>query len=152
MSEFTEAWRMNNQAHLFLLQHLSERHLGDRYAPRTRPVASQFAHIHNVRFRWLTRAAPGLVSGLVQFARGASLGKSELIEALSDSGDAMARFLKQSEAHGKVSWWDGSLPSFLAYFIARESHHRGMALAALEASGHKPDGEVIDGLWDWGLP
>lgn len=150
MSQFAEAWQLNNEAHLFLIQHLSSRHLGDRYAPKTRPVASQFAHIHNVRFRWLERAAPEMAQELAQFARGSNLGKSELIEALSQSGQMMARFFRQSEERGAVVHWEGEIATFLAYFIARESHHRGLALAALESCGHRPPGDIIDGLWDWG--
>jgi uncharacterized damage-inducible protein DinB len=149
MYPHAEAWRMNNNAHLYLLQHLSGRYLGDQYAPQTRPVASQFAHIHNVRFRWLTRAAPEMADEIAQFARGANLGKDELIEALGESVEVMARFLKQAEMEGRVHRWEGSLSSFLAYFVSRETHHRSLALAALEVSGHLPPSEVMDGLWDW---
>ena len=44
-----EAWQKNNDANLFLLWHLSQDALANRYSEKTRTVAAQFAHIHNVR-------------------------------------------------------------------------------------------------------
>ena len=56
--DLCEAWSMNNEANLFLLGEIEEEALADRYSGRTRTVADQFAHMHDVRVRWLTHAAP----------------------------------------------------------------------------------------------
>ena len=42
---------MSNEANPYLLGQLPKESLEDRYAPRTRTVAAQFAHMHNVRLR-----------------------------------------------------------------------------------------------------
>ena len=60
-SQLVEAWRMGNEANLFLLDNIAEEHLADRYSARTRTVAAQFVHMHNVRLRWLDYSAPKLV-------------------------------------------------------------------------------------------
>ncbi|MFQ5638504.1 MAG: hypothetical protein ACE5IR_10970 [bacterium] len=60
-SQLVEAWRMNNEANLYLLDNIASEYLEDSYSARTRTVAAQFAHIHNVRLRWLNHAAPNLV-------------------------------------------------------------------------------------------
>ncbi len=149
MSELSTAWQMSNDASLFLLDAIETRHLGDRYASRTRPVAAQFAHMHNVRLRWLTHAAPDLAEEVAQFPRGVELTKADLEEALKSSSEVVGVFLDRCEGAGEVANWDGPPASFLAYLVAHEAHHRGLIMAALRASGHGQPDEVINGLWEW---
>ncbi len=68
-SQLVEAWRMSNEANLYLLGEIPDAYLEDRYAARTRTVAAQFAHMHNVRIRWLKHAAPDLICGFERFPR-----------------------------------------------------------------------------------
>ncbi|MDH4067289.1 MAG: hypothetical protein OEW19_23050, partial [Acidobacteriota bacterium] len=77
-SQLVQAWRMGNEANLYLLGQLPDAYLEGRYAARTRTVAGQFAHMHNVRVRWLEHAAPKLLGDLRSFPRGAQPGKKEL--------------------------------------------------------------------------
>lgn len=149
-SALVEAWRMSNEANLFLLDNIDEEHLRDNYAPRTRTVASQFAHMHNVRLRWLKHAAPKLTYGAASFPKGAQPSKSELKMALEKSEGIVAAFLEQSEAAGTVPQWNGSPATFLGYMIAHEAHHRGLVMVALRAAGHKVPSEVVYGQWQWG--
>lgn len=141
---------MGNETNLFLLNAIEANYLGDRYYPRTRTVAAQFAHMHNVRLRWLTHAAPDLAAEVAQFPRGAELTKEDLLDALASSSEVVAVYLDICEETGNVDNWSGPPASFLAYLIAHEAHHRGLVMAALRASGHKQPDEVIYGLWDWG--
>ncbi|MFK7845993.1 MAG: DinB family protein [Rhodothermales bacterium] len=149
MQQLSAAWQMGNEANLFLLNAIEERHLGDRYARKTRPVAAQFAHMHNVRLRWLTHAAPDLAAEVAQFPRGAELSKEDLIDALESSGAVMATYFDSCEEAGNVANWNGPPASFLAYIVAHEAHHRGLVMAALRACGHEQE-EIIHGLWEWG--
>lgn len=150
MSELIEAWEMSHETNLFLLGAIPPSHLKDRYGARTRTVASQFAHMHNVRLRWLTHAAPGLVAKLERFPKGAQPTKTALKKALTGSAKAVARFLEECVEAGKVKNWKGSPATFLGYLIAHEAHHRGLAMVAMRLSDHKLPNEVVYGLWDWG--
>lgn len=149
-SQLVDAWYMNNEANLFLLDSLPASYLKDTYAPRTRTVAAQFAHIHNVRVRWLTYADRKVVDDAKGFPRGDQPTKGQLKKALQLSEKIVTRFLKQCEASGAVKNWNGPPATFLGYLIAHDAHHRGLALAAVRVSGHKLPKEVIYGLWDWG--
>jgi len=149
-SQLVEAWCMSNEVNLYLLDQLPDDYLEDRYAARTRTVAAQFAHMHYVRLRWLKHAAPNLVGELTSFPRGAQPEKAELKQALQASEGPVSKFLEQSEASGKVQGWRDTPATFLGYLIAREAHHRGLAMVAMRISGHKLPNEVVYGLWQWG--
>lgn len=149
-SQLIEAWQMSNEANFYLLENIAEDYLQDSYTPRTRSVAAQFAHIHNVRLRWLNHAAPKLVGGIQSFLKGAQPTKEELKQALQASQPIVARFLEECESSGKVKSWNGSPATFLSYMVAHEAHHRALAIVALRICGHKLPSEVIYGQWDWG--
>jgi uncharacterized damage-inducible protein DinB len=151
-SQLTEAWLMNNEVNLFLLKNIPEEHLDDRYSSRTRTVAAQFAHIHNVRLMWAKHAMPDLQGEAVSFEKGAKPTKEELHKALQTSEIVVKKFLEASEEAGKVKNWKGSPATFLGYLIAHEAHHRGLATVALRICGHKLSQEVVYGQWDWGKP
>jgi len=149
-SQLVEAWRMSNEVNLYLLDQLPDDYLEDRYGPRTRTVGAQFAHMHNVRLRWLKHAVPKHIGKLQSFPRGAQPGKAKLKQALEASEGPVSKFLEQSEAAEKVPGWNGSPATFLGYLIAHEAHHRGLAMVAMRISGHKLPSEVVYGLWQWG--
>ena len=149
-SELVEAWRMSNEVNLFLLDEIPEACLTDSYSKRTRSVAAQFAHIHNTRLRWLGHAAPKLASDVERFPKGAQPTRARLKRALKASEKAIARFLEECEASGKVKKWTGSPPTFLGYLIAHEAHHRGLAMVAMRLSSHKLPQRVVYGQWQWG--
>ena len=149
MNDLRKAWEMGSQANLFLLRSIEERHLGDRYAKRVRPIAAQFAHMHNTRLRWLTHAAPDLAAQVAQFPRGSELTKDDLLSALAASAEVVGTYLEMCEADGFVEHWNGPPASFMAYLVAHEAHHRGLVMAALRACGHRAPDDVIQGLWDW---
>ena len=96
-SQLVEAWCMSNEVNLYLLDSISDEYLQDRYAKRTRTVAAQFAHMHNVRLRWLNHSAPKLVDKLESFPKGAQPTKEELREALKASEKVINLDLNKSE-------------------------------------------------------
>lgn len=149
-SQLVEAWCMSNEVNLYLLDSISDEYLQDRYAKRTRTVAAQFAHMHNVRLRWLNHSAPKLVDKLESFPKGAQPSRAELKEALKASEEVIARYLEECEAAGDVKYWSGPPATFLSYLVAHEAHHRGLAMVAMRISGRKLPQEVIYGQWQWG--
>lgn len=149
-SQLVEAWKMSNKANLFLLTRLHPSHLNDSYASRTRTVAGQFAHMHNVRLRWMKHAAPEYVGKVESFPRGAQPKKGELSSALRASEKIVARYLEDCDAKGKVKSWKGSPATFLSYLVAHEAHHRGLAMVALRVCGRKLPDDTVYGQWQWG--
>lgn len=149
-SQLVEAWCMSNEVNLYLLDSISDEYLQDRYAKRTRTVAAQFAHMHNVRLRWLNHSAPKLVDKLESFPKGVQPTKEELREALKASEKVISRYLEECEAAGDVKYWSGPPATFLSYLVAHEAHHRGLAMVAMRISGRKLPQEVIYGQWQWG--
>lgn len=149
-SGLVEAWHMSNEVNLFVLASIPAAWMKDRYSTRTRTVADQFSHMHNVRLRWLTHAAPDLTGKLSPFPKGSEPTAAQLKRALTDSAKVVAQFLERSEREGKVKQWKGSPPTFLGYLIAHEAHHRGLAMVAMRMSGRTLPQEVIYGQWDWG--
>ena len=149
-SDLVQTWRMSCEANRFLLENIPDPALGASYAPRTRSVARQFAHLHDVRLRWLSAAAPALAKGLEPLPKQGELSKKVLLSALVASREAMASLLEQSAASGKVKSWNGPPATFLGYVVAHEAHHRALAIVALRAAGFKLPEEVVYGLWDWG--
>ncbi len=101
-SPLVEAWDMSNEANLFLLEGIPAEALQDRYSPRTRTVAAQFVHMHNVRLRWLQEAAPALAAKAKPFEKESEPTQRELKTALEASARLVARFLEESDAAGKV--------------------------------------------------
>ena len=99
-SQLVEAWRMGNEVNLYLLKSISDEYLQDSYAKRTRTVAAQFAHMHNVRLRWLNHVAPKLIGKVESFPKGAQPKKAELKNALKASEEVIAQYLEECEAAG----------------------------------------------------
>jgi uncharacterized damage-inducible protein DinB len=149
-SELVTAWHMSHAANLHVLEALPEECLEDRYSPRTRTVAGQFAHMHDVRLRWLGHVAPALVGKLEPFTRDAKPDKRRLVRALRASAAALAEYLESCAVAGKVKGWRGPPASFLAYLVAHEAHHRGLAMVAMRIAGHRPGQDLVYGQWDWG--
>lgn len=149
-SKLVDAWKMSHECNLYLLSEIADEYLDDRYAPRTRSVASQFAHMHNVRLRWLAHAAPAYAKGLESFSRGAQPSRQELVAALEASAAAIAAFLEDCDEAGAVPQWKGPPSTMLGYLVAHEAHHRALAIVALRLSGHRLPQEVTYGQWQWG--
>lgn len=149
-NDLVDAWRMSDEANRFLLSKVPRESLEDRYAPRTRTVAQQFAHIHAVRLRWLQHAAPALAGGVEPLPTEPPPGKREIGAALSASSKLIVAFLEECEAAGKVKSWKGGPATFLGYMVAHEAHHRGLILVTLRLAGRKLPQDVVYGLWDWG--
>ncbi len=149
-SQFVDAWQRNNEANLFILDQLNRKKLSCRYSERTRTVAAQFAHLHNVRIYHLQNRAKDLVGDLQTFERGAQPDKRTLCSALSKSEKAISQFLEKCEAGEKVKTWNRQPTTFLGYIIAHEAHHRALAIVSLRLSGEKLPKEVLYNIWNWG--
>ncbi len=149
-SDLIDAWNANVAANDLILGALGPEDLEARYSPRTRTVASQFAHLHNVRISHAeARKAKGF-DALEKYPRGAEPTKKELTKSLAASNDVIRELLAECERTGKMKSWSGRSPvSFLGYLISHESHHRGLVIVSLRLSGRKLDKDVTYGIWNW---
>lgn len=149
-SDLVQAWRMNCAANRYLLEHVPDEALACAYALRTRTVARQFAHLHEVRSKWLAVSAPAAAKKLKPLAKDGDPTRRLLLAALAESEEAIAELLEASAVSGKVKSWKGPPATFLGYMLAHEAHHRALAIVALRSGGHKLPQEVVFGLWEWG--
>jgi len=148
----TQTWDMSHEANAFLLAGLKPAWLADRYAARTRSVAAQFAHMHNVRLAWLKHMAPESLGKLAAFERGAQPTKAQLKSALNASAKALAELFEAHADADELKSWKGPPATFLGYLVAHEAHHRGLVMVALRAAERKPPETLVYGQWDWGKP
>jgi uncharacterized damage-inducible protein DinB len=150
------AWRTNNRATIFLVEHLPLALWSQQVPgiPRT-TVGKIAAHIHNSRCSWIKGlgARHGVeVPRLVDLRR---VRRPELLKALARSSRGMERLIELGIAHGgrvpPAAWqnFPTDLPHFLSYFAAHEGHHRGQLLMAARQLGQRLPRKVADGVWQW---
>ena len=119
-SGIQEAWKVHNKINNMLLDSIPAKAMSSRYTEKTRTVASQFAHVHNVRISHLKGRGKKHLGDLKTFPRGAEPTKSELKKALRTSEKAVAAMLAECEEKGKVPSWQNSVTTYLGYFISHE--------------------------------
>lgn len=149
-SSLATAWQRNTDANLFLLDHLTEKSLENRYSPRTRTVAAQLAHMHNVRLYHLQKRGPEYLGKLQTFERGAQPSRAQVIAALTGSAKMMGAFLEACERTSLVRGWNGPPVTFLAYLIAHEAHHRALVVVSMRICGEPLPKEAVYNIWSWG--
>jgi uncharacterized damage-inducible protein DinB len=148
-----EAWRTNNRINLFLIDRISAPGMRSTLSKRGgRGVAGQFAHMHNNRVWQIEKRAKDLAEGLEIFPPKTYPTKAALKKAFVASGKAIEAFVTDlaAGAPGRRGFKKG-IPSTLAYFVAHESHHRGIILSTLKECGHNLDKDAryaIWGMWD----
>jgi uncharacterized damage-inducible protein DinB len=99
----------------------------------TRTIAAIFAHVHNIRRKWLRLSAPYLKlpapldhAGCTQREAGTALAESAarcsemLAEALMGRGGRVKQFRRDGWAR---PWPAGA--AMIAYMLSHEAHHRG---------------------------
>ncbi|MFI5183457.1 MAG: DinB family protein [Vicinamibacteria bacterium] len=150
------AWRTNNRATVFLVEHLPLA-LWSRQVPGIPrlTVGMIAAHIHNSRCSWIRSL--GARHG-VKVPRRVDLRQvrpPELVKALSRSSEGMVRLIELGIAHeGRVppaAWqnFPTDLHHFLSYFAAHEGHHRGQLCMVARQLGQRLPKGIADGLWQW---
>jgi hypothetical protein len=108
------------------------------------------AHMHNVRASRLESFAKKQKSPLIPFVSEYSPSKKELVQAFSQSGEMMEKYIEKSIANdGMVSNFKRGVVPMIGYYISHEAHHRGGILLTMKQSGIKIPDSLKWGIWDW---
>ena len=144
-----DAWHLSNRVNLMLLDNLRDEQLAVAHSPRSRNVADQFAHLHNVRIMWLETLGPAAVKGLKKIEKGKAA-KAALKEALKASGKVLGDVIAEAEQAGKMKGYKRGPAAFFGYAMAHEAHHRGQIILHVKYAKLPIDTMFGYGLWEWG--
>ena len=155
-----ETYASNDAMNQLILLHLDPRAWraqppGQRGSGRT--IAAIFAHLHNVRCKWVRLTAPHLKiptqlnrahctpqqarAGLAQSAARCA---EMLAEALGGSGGRVEKFHRDGWAR---PWPVGV--EMLCYMLSHEAHHRGQVCMLAHQLGFPLPIQVTSGIWNW---
>jgi len=147
-----ETFAINNRVNLYLLNAIDEASLANVYiGSKGRSVGKQWAHLHDVRMMWLKASAPDLLQGLIKLSDAEALQKKSIVDALTESGNAIEMLFQQAAHTGKIKGFKPHVTAFLGYLLAHEAHHRGQIMVTLKQNGHMVDKKVQFGIWEWGV-
>ena|ERR1700733_960758 len=156
--EILQAYALNDRMNQLLLEHLDPRAWRAKSPSKSRTIAAIFAHVHNIRCKWLRLSAPHFKiparldrSRCTQKQAKAALAESAercsqmLEEALSSSPSRVHTFVRD----GWAKPWPAGVAMF-AYMITHDAHHRGQACMLAHQLGFPLTGRGAYGIWDWG--
>ncbi len=156
-----ETWAVNDAMNQLLLSHL------DPQAWRAEPpgakgqgrtIAAIFAHLHNVRLKWLRLTASHLKRParldpyrctMKQAAAGLRKSGAACLKMLTDALSSgpqrrVTKFVRDGYAH---PWPAGA--TMFAYMFSHEAHHRGQILMLAHQLGYRLPVEAAAGIWWW---
>jgi uncharacterized damage-inducible protein DinB len=155
-----ETYASNDAMNQLILLHLDPRAWraqppGQRGSGRT--IAAIFAHLHNVRCKWVRLTAPHLKCPppldpdgctMKQAAAAHRRSAAQCLRMLSDALSAAPnrRVAKFSRDSWMPTWPAGG--TMFAYMFSHEAHHRGQILMLAHQVGYR----VLDktpGIWQW---
>jgi uncharacterized damage-inducible protein DinB len=156
--EALQAYALNDRMNQLLLEHLDSRAWRAKSpGHKGRTIAAIFAHIHNIRCKWLRLSAPHLKlpprldrTRCTQKQTRAALAKSAercsqmLAEALSAPPGSVPSFVRDGWARP----WPPGVAMF-AYMITHDAHHRGQACMLAHQLGFPLTGQAAYGIWVW---
>lgn len=156
--EMAQAYIVNDRMNQLLLEHLDARAWRAKLpGQKGRTIADIFAHVHNIRRKWLRLSAPHLKLPArldrrrctPKQARAAlaesALGCSEMLaEALTVPQGRVQSFLRDGWAR---PWRPGA--AMFAYMISHDAHHRGQACMLAHQLGFRLPAAAGYRMWGW---
>jgi len=154
--EMAQAYIVNDSMNQLLLEHLDARAWRAKLpGQKGRTIADIFAHVHNIRRKWLRLSAPHLKLP-------AQLNRSHCTQkqaraALAESALRCSEMLAQAAPQGRVQsflrdgwarpWQPGA--AMFAYMVSHDAHHRGQACMLAHQLGFRLHGAAAYGMWGW---
>ena len=157
-----ESYAVNERMNQIVLEHLDPAAWRARLAgSKGRTIAAIFAHVHNVRRKWLRLSAPHLklpaplahVSCTQKQVR-AALAQSGarcsemLANALSGAGDGSQCRVETFLRDGWAKPWPAGA-AMVAYMISHDAHHRGQVGMLAHQLGFPLPTKAASGIWVW---
>lgn len=153
-----ESYAVNDRMNQVLLEHLDPRAWRAKPPGRGgRSIAAIFAHVHNIRRKWLRLSAPHLKlpapldrARCTQKQAGAALAESAarcsemLVEALVRPAGRVKSFRRDGWAR---PWPAGA--AMLPYMLSHDAHHRGQVCMLAHQLGFPLPIEAAAGIWVW---
>lgn len=154
--EIPQVYALNERMNQILLEHLDPRAWRAKSAGhKGRTIAAIFAHVHNVRCKWLRLTAPHLKlparldhnrctlkQTRTTLAESAECCSQMLVEALSAPTGRVQSFVRDGWARP----WPPGVAMF-AYMITHDAHHRGQACMLAHQLGYPLKAGYR--LWVW---
>ena len=156
--EILQAYALNDRMNQLVLEHLDSRAWRAKNSSnKSRTIADIFAHVHNIRCKWLRLSAPYLKlparldrrrctqkQAQAALAESARLCSQMLAEALSGPQGRVQSFVRDGWARP----WPPGIAMF-AYMITHDAHHRGQVCMLAHQLGFPLTGQAAYGMWVW---
>ena len=153
-----ETYAVNDRMNQLILEQLDPS--AWRAKPRdrsARTIAAIFAHMHNIRRKWLRLSAPHLKlpaqldrTRCTQREARAALAKSALrcSEMLAEALKGPGGRVKQFRRDGWARPWPAGAAMF-TYMVVHDAHHRGQICMLAHQLGFQLPIKVRYGIWVW---
>ena len=152
-----EAHAVNDRMNQLVLEHLDPRAWRAQLpGSKGRTIAAIFAHVHNIRCKWLRLSAPHLKppprldrarstqkQARQALVKSAALCAQMLAEALTPEGR-----VKKFHRDGWARPWTPGAAMF-SYMIVHEAHHRGQVCMLAHQLGYRLPDKVTSRIWGW---
>ena len=156
--QMVQAYAVNDRMNQLMLEHLDSRAWRARLpGQKGRTIADIFAHVHNIRRKWLRLSAPHLKlpapldrrrctpkQARTALAESAQCCCEMLAEALTVPPRRVQSFLRDGWAR---PWRPGA--AMFAYMISHDAHHRGQACMMAHQLGFPLPVAAGAGMWGW---
>jgi len=152
-----ETYAINDRMNQLVLEHLHPRAWRAKPPGRNaRTIAAIFAHMHNIRRKWLRLSAPHIKlpaqldrtrstpqQTRIALAESARRCSEMLTEALDSAGR-----VKQFRRDGWSRPWPAGAAMF-TYMVVHDAHHRGQVCMLAHQVGFPLELKAAYGLWLW---
>lgn len=147
-----ESYGVNERMNQIVLEHLNPAAWRARMpGSKTRPIAAIFAHVHNIRRKWLRLSAPHLK--LPAALNRNSCTQEQTREALLESGARCSEMLADARVKTfRRDGWAKPWPvgaAMAAYMISHDAHHRGQVCMLAHQLGFPLPMQAASGIWNW---
>ncbi len=153
-----ETYAVHDRINQLILEHLDARAWRAKPPSRsTRTIAAIFAHMHNVRRKWLRLSAPHLRlpaqldrTRCTQKQARAALAESagRCSEMLTEALGRPEGRVKQFRRDGWAQPWPAGAAMF-AYMLLHDAHHRGQVCMLAHQLGFPLPINIACKLWSW---
>ncbi len=156
--QVVQAYAVNDRMNQLLLKRLDPRAWRAKPPGRGgRTIAAIFAHVHNIRRKWLRLSAPHLK--LPRALDRARCTPAQAALALTESAARCCEMLAEAQASspGRVPkflrdpwsrpWQPGA--AMFAYMISHDAHHRGQVCMLAHQLGFPLPADAAYGMWTW---